>query len=140
LTHVPSQSSNQADFSQHLVFVILAGDLGGRFLTVIAPRLPDKWAALVVLVLALIQFVFLDVVLLYIYGNRIIPLSDLTVQISLVIFSMATGYLQTQSYAYAAIGVPIKYRTQVGALMNVATQAGNFLGLGLSFTLRLVFQ
>jgi len=123
-------------FSQRLVFINLGGDLGGRFLTIISPRFPEHWASFVLLVAALLQFLFVNVVLLYVY-TVYIPLSDIAAQITVVAFATTTGYLQTQSYAYAAVGTKPEWGTQVGALMNVATQTGNFLGLILSFTLRL---
>jgi len=126
-------------FSQRLVFCNLGGDLFGRFLTIILPRLPETWGSFILLVVSLIQFLFLNVVLLYVYTDYI-PLSDIGTQIAVVVFATITGYLQTLSYAYAPVGTRDEWRTQVSALMNVATQAGNFLGLGLSFLLRLTID
>jgi len=140
LTHVPAVNVAQDVFSQRLVYVNLAGDLLGRLLTVILPLLPEKRASLIILVIILIHFSCLDVVLLYVYGHGIISPNDIVSQVFLAIFASFTGYLQTQSYVYAAVGVDPLFKTQVGALMNLATQTGNFGGLLMSFMLRYVFH
>eukprot|EP01124_Arcella_intermedia_P034890 TRINITY_DN8740_c0_g1_i1.p1 TRINITY_DN8740_c0_g1~~TRINITY_DN8740_c0_g1_i1.p1 ORF type:complete len:486 (-),score=58.25 TRINITY_DN8740_c0_g1_i1:50-1507(-) len=136
LPHVPAEDpANQVAFSQMLVFINLGGDLFGRFLTVVTPRYPDHIASYILLGIALLHFSVINLVLLYVYSH-IIPLNDIAVQVILGAFASTTGYLQTNFYAYATYGIPDVFKTQIGALMNVSTQVGNFTGLAFSFVLR----
>jgi len=142
LPHIKSQYGDSLDviFGQRLVFISLGGDLMGRFITIITPHFPNWCASTIVLSVALIQFAFLDVVLIYMFGDNVLPASDLIVQIVVAIFATLTGFLHTQSYAYAGVNVEKPYLTQVAAMMNVSTQVGNYVGLFVSFTLLIVFS
>jgi len=138
LTYVPSQSGESAKgFTQKLVFINLGCDLGGRFLTLILPSLPERRATVIVLVGALVQFMTVSVALLYIFGNGLIPPVDVASEVGVALFAICTGYFQTGAYAYAPRQTPNEWRPQVAALMNISTQVGNYIGLGLSFTLQL---
>jgi len=140
LLRVPSTTKTDEDhkaFTQTLVYINLSGDLIGRFLTVILPKLPISIASLSLLVGILIHFLSVIVVLLYVYSG-LFPVNDTASQIFLGVFASCTGFFQTQSYIYAPNGVEDIFRTQVGALMNLSTQVGNFLGIVLSYLLRLI--
>jgi len=140
LLRVPSGSSDPDEhkaFSQTLVYINLSGDLIGRFFTVVLPKLPVKIAPTILLVGIIIHFMSVNLVLLYVFSGAI-PISDVAAQAFLGIFASCTGFFQTQSYIYAAHGIPDVFRTQVGALMNLSTQVGNVLGIALSFTLRIL--
>jgi len=140
LLRVPSESripSEHKAFAQRLVYINLIGDLIGRSITVVLPKLPVKYAAPGFLFGILLHFLSVNLVLLYVFTDYI-PVNDLAAQIYLGVFTTCTGFFQTQCYIYAPHGVPDIFRTQVGALMNLSTQVGNFLGICLSFMLRIL--
>jgi len=140
LLRVPSTVSSPLEkkaFSQILVYINLSGDLIGRSLTVILPKFPMAIGSLILLFGILIHFVSVILVLLYVFSG-VIPINDTAAQIFLGVFASCTGFFQTQSYMYASYGVADVFKTQVGALMNLSTQAGNFLGIVLSFVLRIL--
>jgi len=136
LTYVPAVGMEQAAFTQILVFINLGCDLGGRFLTIVLPNFPLKKAPFIILGAALFQLIFVNIILLYVFGHEIIPPVNLAAQITIGGFALLTGFFQTSAYAYAPLDLPMEIRPQVAALMNVATQAGNYVGLTLSFTLQ----
>jgi len=136
LPYFPSQEPNQAEFSQRLVFINLGCDLGGRFLTLITPSLPEKKAPVIILIGCLVQFISVNVILLYVYGNGIISPNDIVAQAGVAFFATITGYIQTACYAYAPLQTSVESKPQVAALMNIFTQIGNYVGLALSFTLQ----
>eukprot|EP01125_Pyxidicula_operculata_P006003 TRINITY_DN2098_c0_g1_i3.p1 TRINITY_DN2098_c0_g1~~TRINITY_DN2098_c0_g1_i3.p1 ORF type:complete len:361 (+),score=61.80 TRINITY_DN2098_c0_g1_i3:206-1288(+) len=134
LTYVPKQKD---DLSQMLVFINLGADLGGRLLTLIINFSDPFFAFNLILALTLVQFSSLAIVGLYIF-THIIPRSDLGVEIFVGLFSLTTGYLQTQAYAYAPLQTKPRFKIQVAALMNVSAQIGNLLALAVGFVIRFV--
>jgi len=110
-------------------------DLGGRLLTYVVPPLPKKMASTLILVATIILFSLVNLVLLYVYGEGIIPTSDIGAQVGVGLFSAISGFLQTISYP-SAHQISEENKTQIATLMNFSTQIGSYFGLGLSVALQ----
>jgi len=140
LSHVPQQNGETSpNFSQVLIFISLGCDLAGRFLTLpFMPQLPKKQAPLFLLCLSIFQLIscsFIQIQIFQPHARPFLPRNDLSVQIFLGVFATITGYLQTACYIVAPKAVPLRFKTQVGALMNIFIQSGNIVALAIGYAL-----
>jgi len=140
LSHVPDETDVVSpDFSQKLIFINLGSDLAGRFCTLpFMPQLPKRQAPIIILMVAVIQLISASYILILVLQpltTPFMPRNDIAVQVFLGCYAAVTGYLQTSCYIIAPSFVPLKYKTQVGALMNIFIQGGNLVALGIGYAL-----
>lgn len=63
-----------------------------------------------------------------------IPFSNIGAKIYMGLFATTTGFLVTQCYLVAPMAIKsMALKPQVGALMNVFSQIGNVMALGVGF-------
>jgi len=143
LSHVPDEKNEyDADFSQTLIFILLGSDLVGRFITLpFMPQPPKRYAPFILFAVAIIQLSSASYILILVLQPRtepVMPRSNVGIYVFLGIYAAITGWLQTSCYIVAPSVVPLRYKTQVGAFMNIFIQCGNLIALGLGYILEFV--